>query len=361
MWLLLLACTSAPVDPASMDSGTVDTSSDSGTTDTTEGPDRLAVLSLNLHCWKLDGTGFVDHEARFDAIAAAVADAGVDVLALQEVCVQPERDALVDLEGALEAATGDAWKGAFALAHLAWEGSADEAEEGVGLLSRVGLSEPTELAYVDPGELRRVGLFATLDDGTTVATVHLDVGDAAAREDQARQTASQVLAAAGSLDVVVAGDLNARGNSPAYGAFGEMGFVDVSEVADIDHAFVHRGGRWKGVASEAWFEGADAVSDHPGVFVELEEGTPEPVVSTRIVATVDVGFGSTLSVRGDAAPLSWERGWWAWPAASDRWELVLTEVDEGFAYKTLVDDVTWQTGEDATGEPGVDNEVRPTF
>jgi len=81
-------------------------------------------------------------------------------------------------------------------------------------------------------------------------------------------------------------------------------------------------------------------------------------VLTRIVATVDVGFGSTLSVRGDAAPLSWERGWWAWPAASDRWELVLTEVEEGFAYKTLLDDVTWQTGEDATG---VETEVRPTF
>jgi hypothetical protein len=142
-----------------------------------------------------------------------------------------------------------------------------------------------------------------------------------------------------------------------------MGFRDVSTEAgaDIDHAFAHRGGRWQVERSEAWFEGSEAVSDHPGVFVQLVAGEAEAVALTRIVATVDVGFGHTLSVRGDAEPLSWERGWWAWPAAADRWELVLTEVDGDFAFKTLVDDGTWQVGDDVAGAAGTEVEVQPSF
>jgi len=370
MWSLLLLAACVSPSPEVVDGAppSVDATGDTGPDDVDSGTSvddtgRLGLLALNLHCLKLDGTPFVDQDARWAAIAQAVAAGDVDVLALQEVCVRDDLDALVELEGALEAATGDAWDGAFVLAHVAWEGTADEADEGVGLLSRVGLSEPTELAYVDPGDLRRVGLFATLDDGTTVATVHLDYGSETAREDQGRQTASQVLAAAGSLDVLVAGDLNARAGSPTHAAFGAMGFRDVSieAGADIDHAFAHRGGRWQVERSEVWFEGDAAVSDHPGVFVELLVGEAEPVELTRIVANVDVGFGATLSVRGDTEPLSWERGWWAWPVAADRWELVLTEVEGGFAFKTLIDDTTWQVGEDAVGEAGADHTVSPSF
>jgi endonuclease/exonuclease/phosphatase family metal-dependent hydrolase len=366
MWhpLFLAACV-APVPNGSgnLPPATGDTGVSLHTSTSVSDPDRLALLSLNLHCLKLDGTSFADHDARWAAIAEAVADREVQVLALQEVCVRSDLDALVALQSALEATTAGAWEGAFALAHVAWEGTVDEADEGVALLSRAGLSDPTELGYVDPGELRRVGLFATLDDGTTVATVHLDYGSAAAREDQGRQTASQLLAAAASLDLVVAGDLNDRAGSPTYDAFGSMGFIDASSEAGapIDHAFAHRGARWQPERSEIWFEGDAAVSDHPGVFVELVASEPGPVELTRIVAHVDVGFGHTLSVRGGTDPLSWDRGWWAWPVSGDRWELVLTEVDGEFPFKTLLDDVTWQAGDDALGSVGVDNELTPTF
>ncbi len=367
MWFLLFAACQPRLttpDASTVPEGsaaTGDTAEELGST--VSDPDRLGLLSLNLHCLRLDGTDFVDHDARFAAIADAVAAGGVDVLALQEVCVQGEVDALEELRAALVLATGDPWEGAFAYAHTAWEGTPDEAEEGVGLLSRRGLGSPTELAYRDPGELRRVGLFATLDDGTTVATVHLDYGSDTAREEQARQTASQVLAASSGLDVLVAGDLNGRAGGPAHGSFAPMGYRDLSEslsTSRIDHAFAHRGSRWSAERAELWFEDVP-VSDHPGVYVALVAGEPEAVELTRVVAHIDVGFGHGLSVRGDAEPLSWERGWWAWPAAGDRWELVLTEVDAAFAYKTLVDDTSWQVGDDAEGEVGVDNEVSPSF
>jgi len=369
MWMLLLAACQpkAPAPEPAVPTGlagpdrTIDTM-DTGTVGGAPG-DRLAVLSLNLRCLELEGTAFADSTDRFAAIAATVHAEAVDVLALQEVCRRGEIDALEQLRAALASATGDAWQGAFAFAHVAWEGTADEADEGVGLLSRRGLAEPTELVYADPGELRRVALCATLDDGTTVASVHLDHGRDDARLDQARQTASQVLAAAPSLDVVVAGDFNARAGAPAHDVMSSMGYRDASEAlaADrIDHAFVHRGSRWVAEGSELWFVD-EPVSDHPGVFVALRAADPEPVEVTRIVAHVDVGFGHTLSVRGDAAPLSWDDGWWAWPAAADRWELVLTELDAPFVYKTLVDDVSWQVGDDVAGEPGVDNETAPSF
>jgi len=379
-WFLLVSCGSSPepvpvastADTAplrSVDTGHTSHTNDTiGTTTVPTGddalPQRLGLLTLNLHCLKLDGTRHPDHEARWAAIAAEVAAGEVDVLALQEVCVRDDLDALGSLEAALEAATGDAWEGAFAFAHVAWEGTSDEADEGVALLSRVGLGAPTELGYVDPGALRRVGLFATLDDGTTVSTVHFEVSDTAERESQARQTASQLLAAAGSLDVVLAGDLNDREGSPTHGAFGSMGYLDVSDelaLPRIDYAFAHRGGRWRAGAQALWFRGADAVSDHPGVFVELVASPPDEVLLTRVVAQVDVGFGHTLAVRGDAAPLSWERGWWAWPVAADRWELVLTEVSGSFAFKTLVDDQTWQVGDDVSADAGQEVLIRPTY
>ena len=366
-FLALTSCGPQPVEPASVPVASERSGStgveDSGRSTDTGAAERLGLLSLNLHCLRLDGTGYADNDARFAAIADAVSRGGADVLALQEVCVQGEVDALEELRAALIVATGDPWEGRYAFAHTAWEGTPDEAQEGVGLLSRRGLGSPTELPYVDPGELRRVGLFATLDDGTTVATVHLDHGSGTSREAQARQTASQVLAASAGLDVLVAGDLNGRAGGPAHGAFLSMGFLDLSgELSSgaIDFAFAHRGSRWSAERAELWFE-EEPVSDHAGVFVSLVAGVPEEVPRTRVVAHVDVGYGHTLSVRGDAEPLSWDRGWWAWPAAGERWELVLTEIDTPFAYKTLVDDVSWQTGEDMSGAVGVDNEVRPSF
>jgi len=374
MWTvpLLLACgggttpgtaTSGLATAATADSGTPGTSDTSS--DATPDEGAWGLLSLNLHCLKLDGTSFASGAERWEAIAAEVERGGADVLALQEVCVQSGgTDALAELQGALEGATGDTWQAAYAFAHVAWEGTPDEADEGVALLSRVGLEEPTELGYVDPGALRRVGLFARLDDGTVVATVHLDVDAAASREAQARQTASQVLAAAGTLDVVIAGDLNDRLGSPTHGAFGSMGYDDASDglaTPRIDYAFAHRGGRWAVADQALWFVGAEAVSDHPGVFVAFEERVPDDVPVTRVVAEVDVGFGHTVSVRGDTEPLSWDQGWWAWPVQGNRWELVLTEVDGSFVFKTLVDDVTWQSGDDVPGEAGRDNVTVPVY
>ncbi len=325
--------------------------------------ESLTVLSLNLRCLKQDDTPYATVEERLGAVATFVADQGVHALALQEVCVQPTTDALAILRDAVEAATGEVWSSAFVHAHLAWEGTPDEADEGVALLVRGVELEPVEVVYVSPGLLRRAAIAARLPQGPTLISTHLDRFDDRQREDQGRQTASWALAIADGPDVIVAGDLNDVEGSATHDALLDFGFVDASADLDptrIDHVLVHRGAPWR--PTDARLVLTDPpVSDHPGVLVTLAPAPADDVVVTRVTARVDVGLGHHLAVRGDAAPLSWDRGWWAHPAAADRWELVLTEVSGAFAFKTLVDDVTWQTGDDVGAQAGDEIEVIPAF
>jgi endonuclease/exonuclease/phosphatase family metal-dependent hydrolase len=319
---------------------------------------ELVVLSLNLHCLKLDGTPFATNEERFAAIAAEVDARGVDAVAAQEVCVGAE-DARTLLVDALDAATGEAWSLHWVFAHVGWEGTPDQADEGLAILSRRPLGGARELAYASPGALRRVGVAATLAEGAELVSVHFDYDDPAAREDEARQTA--VAALVPGLDAVVAGDWNARPGAPAHAAFGDAGFVDATADLDpdrIDHVFVHRGAAWAPSAAELVLPG---VSDHPGVLVTLAPRSAPAVEVTRLVATVDVGFGRWVALRGDTAPLSWERGSWAVPVAADRWEWVSTELDAPFAFKALRDDVDWELGPDRPAEPGTEVSFAPSF
>jgi hypothetical protein len=200
-----------------------------------------------------------------------------------------------------------------------------------------------------------------------LVSVHLDHEDTDVREAQARQSATAALSSHDSLGVLVAGDLNDREGGAAHGALLQMGFEDLTDPLDedrIDHILAHRGAPVRADEAVLMFDGGahPEVSDHPGVLVRLETvGVVEPAV-TRITALADVGWGHHLTVRGGTAPLSWDVGWPAYPAEDARWELVLTELPEGtFEYKVLVDDETWQGGDNEVGTTGEDNEVVPTF
>lgn len=83
--------------------------------------------------------------------------------------------------------------------------------------------------------------------------------------------------------------------------------------------------------------------------------------SVTIVASIDVGFGNTLTIRGDAPALSWDKGLTLSNTASDRWEIVLPGVDRPVRFKFLVNDLTWSAGEDYTVSPGDTLTLTPTF
>ena len=358
------------------DSAVTDDDDDDGADDDVIGDDdtaahpAFALLTLNLHCFKTEGTNFGSNAERFAAIAELAAAEGVAAMALQEVCQREGESALAMLIEALESATGEDWSSAWAFAHVAWEGTEDEADEGVAIAVRGALTDEGALTYHAQSALQRVGLAADLPaelGGYRLHSLHLDYEDPDVRALQARQAATAGIGERQTLGVLVAGDLNDTAGSATHQSFADMGFVDLSAGLDptrIDHAMAHRGAGIELLSAELVFDGGEtpSVSDHPGVLVQLDHTASPLIEITRITANVDVGWGHFLSVRGDTAPLSWDLGWHAYPAADDQWVLLLTELPQGpFQYKVLIDDVTWQAGDNVTGEAGEDNETTPTF
>ena len=85
------------------------------------------------------------------------------------------------------------------------------------------------------------------------------------------------------------------------------------------------------------------------------------LVMTTITATIDVGFGNALYLRGEGASLSWDRGVRMHCVANDCWSLALHETARPLLYKFLVNDLTWSAGEDYTAPAGKSVTVVPTF
>ncbi len=366
-------------DSAAADSGdtagteTGDTGAD--TADTGAENDDVAILTLNLHCFKLDGTGFADNDARFSAIAAAVAAEGVRAMAVQEACeTDTEGKAIERLAAALTAATGVSWGTAWTPTHTAWAGTPDEAQEGVGILTAGG--DPTNVAtlvYSVQGGLERrllAGSFTTAaGSAVRLATVHLDYDDPAARRAQARQSAMDVLVHAdGAWGGLLAGDFNAFASDDAVMDVTAAGFTRLSSASDpdgdqIDHVLAPTAANFEVLGSRLVFTGdhEPVVSDHPGVVVQLRRRAPVEMAATRFAATYDAGLGNFLTLRGEPSPLGWEAGWPAVNTAADRWEAVLLGGSGTIAYKWLLDDATWESGENREAAVGADAEDEPSF
>ena len=328
----------------------------------------FTLLSLNLHCFRVDGTVYATNAERFAAIASLAAAREVAVLTLQEACERPGEKAIELLRAALEQQTGVPWTSTWALAHVAWEGTPDEADEGVGLLVRGALSDPGALEHAVQGALRRIAVSATLPPALgspRVTSVHFEVFEPEARTMQARE-----VAAAGLVDtdstyaVIVAGDFNDVEGSATQAAFPAMGYLAADAGLDpsgIDHVMSHRAAHLRPTLAEQVFLGAQAVSDHPGILVRFEPATGDIVTTTRITAESDPGADHFLSLRGDTAPLDWDRGFPMRAVKPGEHVFVTTEIAAPFAFKALLDDTTWQTGPNVEGVAGAAQVVMPVF
>jgi hypothetical protein len=80
-----------------------------------------------------------------------------------------------------------------------------------------------------------------------------------------------------------------------------------------------------------------------------------------ITAALDVGFGNSVFVRGDAPALSWSKGLALGSIAADKWEIVLTAIDMPFQFKFLLNDQVWSAGENYTAAPGDTLTLTPSF
>lgn len=82
---------------------------------------------------------------------------------------------------------------------------------------------------------------------------------------------------------------------------------------------------------------------------------------TTIVATVDVGFGNTLYLRGAAPGLSWSEGVPMDCKADSSWSIDIAGVTTAFEFKVLINDEYWSAGYNEVAEPGKETSVSPVF
>ena len=83
----------------------------------------------------------------------------------------------------------------------------------------------------------------------------------------------------------------------------------------------------------------------PKIKVTATPATPAPAVVAKpkgakvtIVASVDVGFGNAVYIRGDEPALRWDKGVALGCVADAKWEIVLTNVMKPFEFKFLIND-----------------------
>lgn len=85
------------------------------------------------------------------------------------------------------------------------------------------------------------------------------------------------------------------------------------------------------------------------------------VAKTRITVKYDVGFGNTLSLRGQGANLSWDKGVPMKNVKPDEW---VWETDIPFAtaeFKTLINDKTYEVGRNHLLHSGTTVQYTPRF
>lgn len=86
-----------------------------------------------------------------------------------------------------------------------------------------------------------------------------------------------------------------------------------------------------------------------------------PVSKTIITAKIDIDFGNTLYLRGDGPGLSWDVGVPMNSVSADEWSVTLSGATSQIIFKFLVNDISWNVGDDYVVDPGSDVTLAPAF
>jgi len=93
----------------------------------------------------------------------------------------------------------------------------------------------------------------------------------------------------------------------------------------------------------------------------VQSSSRSPKLLTTIEAFIDVGFGNRLTLRGEGAGLSWERGLTLNCIGSAEWAITLEGAESPLAFKFLLNDEQWSVGENYTLAPGKTGAFTPEF
>ncbi|MDD3181052.1 MAG: hypothetical protein PHQ04_12005 [Opitutaceae bacterium] len=92
-----------------------------------------------------------------------------------------------------------------------------------------------------------------------------------------------------------------------------------------------------------------------------QAAAPAQPPTTFISAKVDIGFGNTLFVRGDAPGLFWDKGTPMECVTADLWTIAIQGATKPVVFKFLVNDIQWSSGEDYAIAPGQSATLTPAF
>ena len=82
---------------------------------------------------------------------------------------------------------------------------------------------------------------------------------------------------------------------------------------------------------------------------------------TVITAKIDIAFGNTLYIRGDGPGLSWDAGVPMNSIGADEWSITLPGSKPQVIFKFLVNDISWNAGEDYVVDSGSEVVLVPSF
>ena len=82
---------------------------------------------------------------------------------------------------------------------------------------------------------------------------------------------------------------------------------------------------------------------------------------TVITAKIDIAFGNTLYIRGEGPGLSWDAGVPMNSTGADEWSITLPSSKSQVIFKFLVNDISWNTGEDYVADSGSEVVLVPSF
>jgi hypothetical protein len=90
-------------------------------------------------------------------------------------------------------------------------------------------------------------------------------------------------------------------------------------------------------------------------------GTTTEPPATFITATIDIGFGNHLYIRGSGPGLSWDQGMAMDCIGAGLWTITVKKAAAPVTFKVLVNDLSWSAGEDFVAEPGQSLSIAPAF
>lgn len=88
--------------------------------------------------------------------------------------------------------------------------------------------------------------------------------------------------------------------------------------------------------------------------------TGEPPV-TFISASIDIGFGNHLFLRGEGPGLSWDHGIAMDCTGAGLWTASVKNAKAPVVFKVLVNDLSWSAGNDFVAAPGQSVTITPSF